>query len=89
MSLKTDLLAAIASDARLVRDLFVDEEVLTALSGVGIGGRLGIQVLELHAPGSTARKAVGLGTTACNRQGIRHSVVTCTPCLKKLAKTQV
>lgn len=83
MSFKDDLLAAIAAEPTAVREAFNDDVVVKALGNIGVGGAPGIRVYELHAP-SPRGKPTGLGRALCGRNGIRHAIVTCKDCLKKL-----
>lgn len=82
--MKSRLLSLINGDPLVARSLFQDQEVLDALSSVGVLPK----VLELHAPSTGSRKSIGLGATLCGRNGTRHGVVTCKQCRKKLDSTQ-
>lgn len=83
MTIRDQLLRAVASDPMAVRAAFADAAVLKALDGVGVGGSRGIEVVELHAPASSARTTTGRGKTLCGRVSVRHPNVTCAACKKK------
>jgi hypothetical protein len=80
MTLRHELLNAIAADAIAMRKLFNDAEINSAMSDIGVL----LKTLELHAPSPTAGRRTGLGRTLCGINGTRHPSVTCTKCLKKI-----
>jgi hypothetical protein len=82
MTLKQDLLNAIASDAVSVRELLSDTELDAALNDIGVLPK----TLELHAPSRNARTMTGLGRTLCGINSTRHPVVTCKKCLRHMVQ---
>lgn len=72
----------IRAEPELVRSWLSKGDVVSALSEVGVLPK----VLELHAPAQRSKKRNGLGETLCGIRGTRHEIVTCTRCLRSLAR---
>ncbi|HEU0037131.1 MAG TPA: hypothetical protein VFQ53_41260 [Kofleriaceae bacterium] len=86
---KQTILDLIANDPLGVRDAFKDKALVKALDGIGVVvNPPEVGVRALHAPGPGAMKNSGVGKTLCGRdRGHRHPAgVTCSYCLKRLAK---